>query len=137
MLKFLKKFETESTPQGKVIALMNQKGGVGKTTMAFNIAHALANTGKKVLCIDMDPQFNFSSLFHVNPNDHKANIFHLLVNSIKELRAVHSEALLSEAIHQVNKNIDLIPSGQELSGFELTVAAVSYTHLTLPTTPYV
>lgn len=125
MLKFLKKFESESTPAGKTIALMNQKGGVGKTTMAFNMAHALANTGKKVLCIDMDPQFNFSSLFHLNPADLNANIFHLLVNSIKELRALHTEALLSDVIHRVSSNIDIIPSGQELSGFELTVAGIN------------
>jgi chromosome partitioning protein len=125
MLNFLKKFETQDVPQGKVIALMNQKGGVGKTTMAFNMAHALANTGKKVLCIDMDPQFNFSSLFNILPEENSTNIFHLLVNSIKELRALHSEALLSEVVKKASKNIDIIPAGQELSGFELTVAGIN------------
>lgn len=124
MLKFLKKFETQDTPSGKVIALMNQKGGVGKTTMAFNMAHALSKKGHKVLCIDMDPQFNFTSLFNSKPKSDK-NIFHLLINSIKELRALHSDCLLSEVIQTVKPNIDLIASGQELSGFELTVAGIS------------
>jgi chromosome partitioning protein len=123
MLKFLKKFETEQAPSGKVIALMNQKGGVGKTTMAFNMAHALSAKGHKVLCIDMDPQFNFTSLFDAPKND--KNIFHLLVNSIKELRALHTDCLLSEVVQTVRPNIDLIASGQELSGFELTVAGIS------------
>lgn len=111
---------------GKVIALMNQKGGVGKTTMAYNLAHALKARGKSVLCIDMDPQFNFSLLFGVNTTvKFRHNIHHLLVNSIKELRSIHSDVLLSETIVTNDKGIDLIPSGQELSGFELTVAGIN------------
>jgi len=115
----------KSEGSGKIIALMNQKGGVGKTTMAFNMAHALAETGKKVLCIDMDPQFNFSTLFGYKPNEHQHNIFHLLVNSVRELKAIHSDVMLSEVLIKSNKNIDILPSGQELSGFELTIAGIS------------
>lgn len=113
-----------SAPQGKIIALMNQKGGVGKTTMAFNIAHAMARQGKRVLCIDMDPQFNFSSLFGV-PTGERMHIHHLLVNSLKELKALHSPCLVDEVIVRTSANIDLIPAGQELSGFELTVAGIN------------
>ncbi|MBY0515851.1 MAG: AAA family ATPase [Bacteriovoracaceae bacterium] len=109
---------------GKILALMNQKGGVGKTTMAFNMAHALSRQGKKVLCLDMDPQFNFSSMFGINPND-KSHIHHLLINSIKELKPLHSAVLLDEVIQRTESGIDVLPAGQELSGFELTVAGIN------------
>jgi len=124
MFSFFK--PTTETPvlSGKVIALMNQKGGVGKTTMAFNLAHAFAHQGKKVLCIDMDPQANFTSLFGLEHGE-RMNVHHLLVNSLKELKALHSPALLSDVLVKTEENIDLIPSGQELSGFELTVAGIN------------
>lgn len=115
--------EQKDMPKGRVIALMNQKGGVGKTTMAYNLMHALHAEGKRVLGIDMDPQSNFSFLFGVE--NAQKNIHHLLVNSIRELRALHSDALLSEVIIKNEKGIDLIPAGQELSGFELTVAGIN------------
>ena len=114
---------SEVVGDGRVIALMNQKGGVGKTTMAYNLVHALHAEGKKVLAIDMDPQFNFSLLF--GAHDAAKSIHHLMLNSIKELRSLHTEALLSEVIISDDKGIDLIPAGQELSGFELTVAGIN------------
>ena len=64
---------------GKVISFLNQKGGVGKTTMCFNSAHALARQGARVLCIDMDPQANLSLLFNCELGDEEYSIFHLLV----------------------------------------------------------
>lgn len=109
----------------QVIALMNQKGGVGKTTMAYNLAHALKSQGHRVLCIDMDPQFNFSLLFGYDPDKHEYNIYHLLVNSIRELKPLHSDAILSEVILKTDKGIDILPAGQELSGFELSVAGIN------------
>ena len=99
---------------GKVISFINQKGGVGKTTMAFNAAHALARNGHKVLAIDLDPQANLSLLFKA---DTETNIYHLLVNSIKELKRLHAPAMLSEVL--VKGSVDLLPAGQELSGFDL------------------
>lgn len=124
MFSFFKSESNKEAPKGRVIALMNQKGGVGKTTMAFNLAHAFSHQGKKVLCIDMDPQSNFSSLFDLPMKDDQRNIHHLLVNSVKELKALHTSTFLEDVIIKSDDGIDLIPSGQELSGFELTVAGI-------------
>ena len=87
-------------PKGKVISLLNQKGGVGKTTMAFNIAHALAKQGeKRVLCIDMDPQANLSLLCSGGVSLEKDNnIFHLLINSIRELKALHTPSVFTDIV---------------------------------------
>ncbi len=127
MFSFLNSSRPQNNHQGKVIALMNQKGGVGKTTMAFNLAHAFAHQGKKVLCLDMDPQGNFTSLFQTkSPEFH---IHHLLVNSVKELKALHTPVLLADVLIKTDQEegvrIDLLPAGQELSGFELTVAGIN------------
>ena len=113
-----------SQGNGKVISFLNQKGGVGKTTMAFNTAFALKEKGYKVLCIDMDPQSNLSLLFGIDdiPEYH---IHHLLINSIRELKAIHAPILTTEVIIKSKHGVDIIPSGQELSGFELSVAAIS------------
>jgi chromosome partitioning protein len=123
MFSIFKK-DASAASQGKVIALMNQKGGVGKTTMAFNLAHAFRNEGKKVLCLDMDPQTNFSSLFDVKVEEGKT-IHQLLINSVKELKALHNATLLSDCILKAEEGIDVLPAGQELSGFELTVAGIN------------
>lgn len=127
MFSFLKPSAATPKDQGKVIALMNQKGGVGKTTMAFNLAHAFAHQGKKVLCLDFDPQGNFTSLFDVETPD--LHIHHLLINTLKELKALHTQALISDVIVKTKQEdgvqIDLLPAGQELSGFELTVAGIN------------
>jgi len=125
MFSFFKANEATNKHPGRVIALMNQKGGVGKTTMAFNLAHAFSSQGKKVLCIDMDPQSNFSSLFDLPESWDQKNIHHLLINSVKELKALHTATFLNDVIIKGKDGIDLIPSGQELSGFELTVAGIN------------
>jgi chromosome partitioning protein len=109
---------------GKVISFINQKGGVGKTTMAFNSAFALAEKGKRVLAIDLDPQSNLTLLFEAK-NDY--NLHHLLVNSVKELKVIHVPAMISDVLHcsKGDALVDLIPGGQELSGFDLTVASIN------------
>lgn len=125
MFSFFKSGTETTSPKGRVIALMNQKGGVGKTTMAFNLAHAFRHQGKKVLCIDMDPQANFTSLFDLPQNPDSKNIHHLLINSVKELKALHTSTFINDVMIKSEEGIDLLPSGQELSGFELTVAGIN------------
>lgn len=105
---------------GKIISFINQKGGVGKTTMAFNAAFALARNGHKVLAIDLDPQANLTLLFQ---SGNETNIYHLLVNSIKELKMLHAPAMLGSVLKR--GTVDLLPAGQELSGFDLTVAGIT------------
>lgn len=105
---------------GSVISFINQKGGVGKTTMTFNVAHALKNAGKKVLAIDLDPQANLSLLFN---SEIEFNIYHLMVNAVKELKVLHSSVLVSDVLKR--GEVDIIPGGQELSGFDLTVASIN------------
>lgn len=118
--------ETPTRPStGKVLAFLNQKGGVGKTTMAFNTAHALCERGHKVLCLDMDPQANLSLLCGVDTAEVDGPSVHqLLINSVRELRPLHAPALVQNVIIKGDR-VDLLPAGQELSGFELSVAGVS------------
>lgn len=127
---FLDRFATKSTDENsnakKVVAFINQKGGVGKTTMAFNCAHALAKRGKRVLAIDLDPQANLSLLFGVEAEkENRFHIHHLMVNSVRELKALHVPAMLQDILVTSN-GVDILPAGQELSGFELTVAGVNF-----------
>lgn len=105
---------------GKIISFINQKGGVGKTTMSFNVAHALKERGKKVLAIDLDPQGNLSMLFNSNP---EYNIYHLMVNSVKELKVLHTPVLVSDVL--MKNEVDVLAGGQELSGFDLTVSSIN------------
>lgn len=110
----------------KVISFVNQKGGVGKTTLAFNTAAALARMGKNVLCIDLDPQANLTMLLSKNSpqNSESQSLFQLLINSLKELKPLHRPLLITEVL--VNGTVDLLPSAQDLSGFELTVASIQF-----------
>lgn len=112
--------------RGKVISVINQKGGVGKTTIAFNTCCALAKKGHKVLAIDCDPQMNLGILLGVKVKEY--NLFHLLINSIKELKSLHSPIVFSDVLQRSEKfdgTIDVLHSGQELSGFELSVAGIN------------
>lgn len=94
---------------GRIIAIANQKGGVGKTTTAINLAAALAEKGKKVLLIDMDPQGNSTSGLGVEKNGENT-VYDLLVNEITAKDAIRVNAASS---------LDLIPSTVDLAGAEI------------------
>ncbi|MCW8932554.1 MAG: ParA family protein [Gammaproteobacteria bacterium] len=90
-----------------VIAIMNQKGGVGKTTTTLNLAHALALQGKNVLMLDMDPQGHLSSCFAVDT-----------YNSSGMDEVLIDNKLLQEAFINVRENLFLVPAGARLGELE-------------------
>lgn len=93
----------------EIIAVANQKGGVGKTTTAVNLAASLAVAGKKVLLIDLDPQSNATTGLGFNRKDYEFNIYHVLIGR-KEAKDVILKTEL--------ENLDLLPSNIGLVGVE-------------------
>ena len=96
-----------------VIAVINQKGGVGKTTTVINLASSLSILGQKNLIIDLDPQGNATTGLGKSNNNEDNNIYNLLIRNIK----------LNETIKTTNvKNLDIIGSNVNLSGLEVETA---------------
>ena len=94
----------------RIIALANQKGGVGKTTTAINLSAALAGNGQRVLLVDADPQANASSGLGVDIRELQASVYECLVGSINP-----KEAIVETDV----KNLHLIPSHIDLVGAEI------------------
>ena len=98
----------------KIIAILNQKGGVGKTTSSINIASFLAITETPTLLIDMDPQANASSGLGIDINNHKS-IYDIMINNVN----------IKKCILQTKIDyLDIIPSHTKLSGAEIELVSM-------------
>lgn len=100
---------------GRIIAIANQKGGVGKTTTAINLSAGLAVTGQKILTIDMDPQGNTTSGLGIDKNTLEATVYHLLIGE---------KNIDNCMIKNVYDHLDLLPSNVQLSGAEIELIGI-------------
>ena len=98
---------------GKVIAITNQKGGVGKTTTAVNLSSCLAYLGKKTLVIDCDPQGNTTSGFGIERDDYSLSVYDCLIDSEKTEDAILKTKYM---------DLYLLPSSSDLSAAEIELA---------------
>ena len=102
---------------GKIIAIVNQKGGVGKTTTAVNLAAGVGLAGKKVMLVDADPQGNSTSGFGINKKQVKTTSYELLIGTGKLENAV---------VKTEFKNVDVVPSSMDLAAAEVDLIEIEH-----------
>ena len=110
-----KVFNERSIKMGRIIAIANQKGGVGKTTTAINLSSSLASLRKKVLALDMDPQGNMTSGLSVNKNEVEYSIYDLIIGNAEIKDCICKE---------IFENLDVLPSNINLSAAEIELIGV-------------
>ena len=103
-------------PAGKILAIANQKGGVGKTTTAVNVAAALAGAGYSILLIDFDPQANATSSLGVDPRQVASNVYHLLAGEAQPQDVI---------VPTSTAGVSLMPSGPDLAGAEVELVSMT------------
>jgi chromosome partitioning protein len=103
----------------RTIAVVNQKGGCGKTTVSINLASALAGTGQRVLLVDMDPQSHCAVGLAVPEEQIEQSIYDVLIS-----RSRNEPIKLTEILWQVGDNLEMAPASIDLSAFEQQMAGI-------------
>lgn len=98
----------------RIMAMMNQKGGVGKTTTAVNLGAALAEAGQRVCLIDMDPQAHLTINYGLEPSGEQANLYDVLCG----------DQPLKQAMHAIGERITIVPSSIDLAAAEVELVSV-------------
>lgn len=97
----------------RIVAMINQKGGVGKTTSAVNLGAALSAMGQRVLLIDLDPQAHMTLHVGVNPEEIELSVYHLLT---------YDDVTAEQIAHRVSDNMTVLPAEVNLAGVEAELA---------------